>query len=106
MPLAAAVLLVCVCVITTCSAVPHTRQSRNSNQATTLLQDANLRDKILEADFPAWWSGHMSLNTDQQEWTTSFIVYHINLYIEIKKKKHDPMPEEAVHASNSFFNKD
>ena len=52
MMLAGVVLL--VCVITTCSAVPHTRESRNNNQATTLLQDTNLRDKVLEAD-AQWW---------------------------------------------------
>ena len=43
--LAGVVLL--VCVITTCSAVPHTRESRNSNQATTLLQDTNLTGEVL-----------------------------------------------------------
>ena len=42
--LAGVVLL--VCVITTCSAVPHTRESRNSNQAATL-QDAELTAEAL-----------------------------------------------------------
>ena len=45
MLLAGVVLL--VCVITTCSAVPHTRESRNSNQATALLQDTSLTGEAL-----------------------------------------------------------